>query len=237
MLISASEACDIGANVDRARRKRHRQLEDDVKRRAAQALTLVQIGELSSGHQALEGVDVALGTERTLNMLRDPRRGITKFFPELPFNKKFLTNLRSSRRGDAGGPSSMTSEHLKPVLDTLQDAQLLFKMGEQLSRAQAPSSIASAIRFGTITAFQKPNGGVRGIFVGDTLRQLVARTIAQQLSVAVEAAIAPFQFALSAQAGTECVAHAMQSLTEENPTTTVMSIDGIGAFDLVSRKQ
>ena len=28
----------------------------------------------------------------------------------------------------------------------------------------------------------------------------------------------------------------LQSLTEENPTTTVMSIDGIGAFDLVSRK-
>ena len=32
------------------------------------------------------------------------------------------------------------------------------------------------------------------------------------------------------------MAHALQSFTEENPTTTVMSIDGIGAFDLVSRK-
>ena len=72
--------------------------------------------------------------------------------------------------------------------------------------------------------------------VGDTLRRLVAHTIAQQLSVAVEAATAPFQYALSTRAGTECVAHALQSLTEENPTTTVMSIDGIGAFDLVSRK-
>ena len=130
----------------------------------------------------------------------------------------------------------MTSEHLRPVLDTLQDAQLLFKMGEQLSRAQAPSSIASVIRLGTITALQKPNGGVRGIVVGDTLRRLVARTIAQQLSVAVEAATAPFQYALSTRAGKECVAHALQSLTEENPTTTVVSIDGIGAFDLVSRK-
>ena len=120
------------------------------------------------------------------------------------------------------------------MLDTLQDAQLLFKMGEQLSRAQAPSSIASAIRLGTITALQKPNGGVRGIVVGDTLRRLVARTIAQQLSVAVEAATAPFQYALFT--GGECVAHALQSLTEENPTATVMSIDGIGAFDLVSRK-
>ena len=34
----------------------------------------VQLGELSSGRQALERDDVALGTERTLNMLRDPRK-------------------------------------------------------------------------------------------------------------------------------------------------------------------
>ena len=32
------------------------------------------------------------------------------------------------------------------------------------------------------------------------------------------------------------MAHALQSVTEENPIATVMSIDGIGAFDLVSRK-
>ena len=70
VLISASEACDIGAIVDRARRRRHRRLGDDVKRGAARALTLVQLGELSSGRQALEGADVAPGTERTLNMLR-----------------------------------------------------------------------------------------------------------------------------------------------------------------------
>ena len=121
-------------------------------------------------------------------------------------------------------------------MDTLQDAQLLFTMGEQLSRAEAPSSIVSAIRLGRITALQKPNGGVRGIVVGDTLRRLVARTIAQKMIVEVEAATAPFQCVLSTRAGTECVAHACQSLTEEDPTTTVMSIDGIGAFDLVSRK-
>ena len=73
MLISASEACDIGAVVDRASRRRHRRPEDDVKRRAARALTLVQLGELSS-RRPLEGAGVALGTEWTLNMLRDPRK-------------------------------------------------------------------------------------------------------------------------------------------------------------------
>ncbi|CAK0805609.1 unnamed protein product, partial [Prorocentrum cordatum] len=42
-------------------------------------------------------------------------------------------------------------------------------------------------------------------------------------------------FALSTRAGTECVAHLIQSLTQANPEATVLSIDGIGAFDLMSR--
>ena len=49
-------------------------------------------------------------------------------------------------------------------------------------------------------------------------------------------ATAPFQCALSALAGKECVVLALQSLTEESQIATVMSIDRIGAFDLISRK-
>ena len=43
----------------------------------------------------------------------------------------------------------------------------------------------------------------------------------------VEAATAPFQHALSTKAGCECVAHVLQA--------TIMSIDGVGAHDLVSQ--
>ena len=78
--------------------------------------------------------------------------------------------------------------------------------------------------------------GVRGIVVGDTVRRLVGRTIAQQLATAVEGATAPYQYALSTRAGCECIAHALQGLTELNPEATVTSIDGIGAFDLISRE-
>ena len=55
--------------------------------------------------------------------------------------------------------------------------------------------------------------------------------MAQQLSDVVKAVIA-----LSTRAGTECVAHALQSLTDENLSMMVKSIDGIGAFDLISCK-
>ena len=54
------------------------------------------------------------------------------------------------------------------------------------------------------------------------------------MSDVVEAATAPYQCALSTTAGTECIAHILQTLTEDNPRTTVLSIDG--TFDLISRK-
>ena len=65
--------------------------------------------------------------------------------------------------------------------------------------------------------------------MGDVLRGLVARTMAQQLGKAVEAATAPHQYALSTRAGTECVAHELQALTEMDPMTTIVSIDGVGS--------
>ena len=90
-------------------------------------------------------------------------------------------------------------------------------------------------RVGRLTAFNKPDG-VRGIVVADTVPRFVARTVAQQLATAVEDATAPFQYALSTREGCECIAYALQGLTELNPEATVTSIDGIGAFDLISRE-
>ena len=51
----------------------------------------------------------------------------------------------------------------------------------------------------------------------------------------VEDVCSPFQFALSTRAGTDCVVHAVRALTDLNPDRTVMSIDGIGAYDHVFR--
>ena len=70
---------------------------------------------------------------------------------------------------------------------------------------------------------------------GEVFRRLVARTMAQQLAPALEKAKAPFQYALTTKSTCECVAHAMQALTDFEPDATLLSIDGIGAFDLISR--
>ena len=51
----------------------------------------------------------------------------------------------------------------------------------------------------------------------------------------VERACSPFQFALSTRAGVDCVGHAVRAATDADPRATVLSIDGIGAYDHVLR--
>ena len=233
-----------------AQRRGQRQRGDDVGKRAERAQSFVLMGEISSGRQALEGEAVAPGTEATLNLLEDAERrppvpiievpqGLMEHMPAAEFGldqDKFARNLRSSRKGAAPGPSGMTSEHLRPLLSKPDDVHLLFRMGEQLARAQVPNVVIDAIRMGRMTALSKPDGGVRGIVAGDIMRRLVGRTIAQQINPTVERFTALFQCAMTTRAGTECVAHALQALTETDPEATVMSLDGISAFDLISRK-
>ena len=133
-------------------------------RRAARAISLVQMGELSSGRQALEGASLAPGSEQTLNSLRDPERrpprprdpiprDILEHQPAIPFELEeiqFVVNLRTSRRGAAAGPSGMTSDHLRPLLDHVRDSHLLFLLGDQWAKAQTPASVNDAIRLGRV---------------------------------------------------------------------------------------
>ena len=68
----------------------------------------------------------------------------------------------------------------------------------------------------TMTALQKPDGGgVRGIATGTSFRRLVAKCPARQFGKAVESC-APFQFALSTRAGTDCVGHVVRVLSVVN---------------------
>ena len=71
---------------------------------------------------------------------------------------KFLCNFRCAGPGPAGGPSGMTAELLRLLLQSLRDpvfSQL--RSSPWCFLAESP------------TSFQEPSGGVRGIVVGDFL--------------------------------------------------------------------
>ena len=128
----------------------------------------------------------------------------------------------------------MTADHIFPLLESEHDSRLFCDAASALARGEIPEEILSGFRLGRLTALRKSDGGV-GIVVGEILRRLIARSIAKQMAKSVEAATAPFQCALSTKAGCECVAHILQTLTDQDGQATVLSIDGIGAYDLISR--
>ena len=96
--------------------------------------------------------------------------------------EEFVKSLRNSRRGAAPGPSGMCAEHLRLLLDRESDVMAITMFGNSFARGQIPSDIVAAVRLGRMTALQKPDGGVRGIVVGDYFRRLVSRTLAKQFA-------------------------------------------------------
>ena len=177
-----SEECSHQAA--KARRRRPRAV-NDMQRRVDRAEALVHMGELSSARQALEGASLAPGTEATLEASRDPQKRpsvplrpvpdeLVHHRPQSTFKldaTQFARNLRSARRGAAGGPSPSNTSNL-----CWMDLQRFVHVAERLSRAQIPPSVREAIRLGRLTALQKADGGIRGIVLGDIIRRLVART-------------------------------------------------------------
>ena len=94
------------------------------------------------------------------------------------------------------------------------------------------TTVIQALRLGKLTALSKPDGAVRAIVDGRH-HQKACRQNRSPRQVS-ESATAPNQFALLTKAGCECVAHILQSMTDVDPSATVISIDGVGAYDLIS---
>ena len=219
-------------------------------RRAERARHLVHQGELSAARQALTAGPTAPGTASTLAELRDPERRPaspyespnnppTAVQPTEPLQlpaQTFLTCLRKTRKGAAPGPSGLTADALRVVLDDEETSSFFVQVCHRVAQAQLPPSIATALGLGRMIALQKPNGRVRGLVIGDILRRTVSRAIAQHFSQHFHAACSPHQYALSTRAGTGAIVHALTTATQSNPSNTILSIDGVGAYDTISRR-
>ena len=146
-LLLASQTSSEDAR--RVQQRCSRTASDSVERRTERAFCLAQLGEPSSARQVLEGDAVAPGNDRNLRALQGPtRRPLEAREPlpvdlqlhqaEIPFSLeqgRWLRNLRVSRRGGAGGRPGMTADHLRPLLKSVDNSELLFRFCEGLARA------------------------------------------------------------------------------------------------------
>ena len=113
--------------------------------------------------------------------------------------------------------------------------ELLCAVCTSLALSRVPSEVVPAIMGARWTALAKPNGGVRGIATGSSLRRLEARTLAKQFTKVFESESAPFQYALSTRAGTDRIEHIVRAATDNDPSLTLLSVDGIGTYDHIFR--
>ena len=165
---------------------------DSPSRRAERAIQCVHLGELSLVRQAFDAIPLASANQDTLLQLTDASRRTVKpygplgseildFQPDAPvaLDRTALANLRRARKGAAPGPTGLTAEMLRLVLDAEESPQAFGDVAVFLARASVPEPIAAALAIGRLVAVRKPNGGTRGLMVGDFLRRVVARTLAQ----------------------------------------------------------
>ncbi|CAE7191617.1 unnamed protein product, partial [Symbiodinium sp. CCMP2456] len=192
--------------------------------RARRAVHLAHLGELSAARQALTADPLAPSTDATFEQLSDPsRRPPEPYGPLAPDllagqppspvaldSRALLTNLRRARRGAAPGPSGLTAEIARVVLDDAVSSQAFADVATLFAQAHIPAAILPAFGLGRVVALSKPSGGTRGLVVGDFFRRIVARTLAQQFAGAVEEAC-PHQYALGNRAGLDALVHAVQA--------------------------
>ena len=215
--------------------------------RGKAACQKVKFGEITRARQCLTGAALAPGNDDTFDELQRKRpqeiqrelpEHVRGFVPDSPLaldRVAFMKSLKTSPRGSSPGPGGCTYEHLKVLLDETDIFELLFDAVTSLAQARVPASISKALTSARLTALTKKDGRVRGIATGCSLRRLTARTLAKQFAKEFEKECAPFQYALSTRVGTDCVGHLLRAATDANPRATVLSVDGIGAYDHVLR--
>ena len=67
-------------------------------------------------------------------------------------------------------------------MDDSDTFELLVEAPNSLARANVPRKISGALMGARLTALRMPDGGVRAIATGTTLRRLVGRTLEKQFS-------------------------------------------------------
>ena len=94
-------------------------------------------------------------------LLNRVSRQAVKHQPNRPIEfdqKRFLRNLRSARRGAAGGPSDMTAEHFRPLLGSHRDGKKLWRLCDGFSRAEMLLEVLQAFRIGWMTGTPETYG-------------------------------------------------------------------------------
>jgi hypothetical protein len=147
-------------------------------------------------------------------------------------------------RASAPGPSGLRPSHLQDAVkrpghgNTLISALAL--LSEKWALGKLPDTHSPWLCGANLTPLRKPDGGVRPVAVGETLRRVVGKAIlATSVAKGQVATLQPLQVVVGLRNATEAVAMSVQSYVDTRQSTghwVPLKVDLSNAFNCIERQ-
>ena len=199
-----------------------------------------------------DGGPIMDATEELANVMRQkhPERLTTEITAEaeqtaaaiIASRKQVIDAIRSFSWASAGGPDGLRPSHLKQMTgreasdgtEKLLDSLLNFT--NLCLSGHVPSQIQPEFFGCRLLAFGKPDGGVRPIAIGNTLRRMIAKIACSSVYVLAADILAPVQLGVGVRGGAEVAVQAARSfLSSMSASEGLVKLDFSNAFNCVSR--
>jgi len=154
--------------------------------------------------------------------------------------------VESFPTGSAAGASGLRPQFLQDMLacpnkKVGEDAlKALTKLTNHLVAGRAPREIAPYIAGAPLMALNKPDGGLRPIAIGETIRRLVSKCCCWLTSLQAKYIFGSLQVGVATQGGGEAVVHAVRKLADQfghDPDRIMLKVDFSNAFNVVDRTE
>ena len=144
--------------------------------------------------------------------------------------------------GSAGGPDGLHPQHLKdmtgPSAGTggLSLIEALTSFINLTLQGKTPAAVHHFFFGASLVALDKPDGGVRPIAVGCTLRRLVSKCACRHVKEAMSSLLSPLQLGFGIPLGAEAAAHAARLYLQNLlPGYILLKLDFMNAFNSIRR--
>ena len=144
---------------------------------------------MSRASRVLTSNGLAPSNEDTAQKLASKHPPRSSQFPLLPnescesitlSRSLFCDAIRQAPRGSGTGPSGWRFEHFKVLLENDETADGLFSACSAFAKGILPDAAVTLFSSSRLIALPKPNGDLRPIAIGESIRRLTAKTICFQ---------------------------------------------------------
>ena len=151
-------------------------------------------------------------------------------------------SIKSFPLGSSGGITRLRPQHLKEAL-RMEVGDQRQRLLEQLTllvnfiiSKRLPDFVTPVLLGANVTALSKPDGGVRPIAVGETIRRIACKCVLKRVVRSVSTLLSPHQLGCGVLAGIDAATHSMRTkIAQASPPDILLKLDFHNAFNTMRR--